>query len=398
MNNDEDGDAAPERQRAMRMTDAHAQQREEARAGVSTQAGELERWRSLVGEVGAGVAAPLTSALERIVTLATSGRIDRLGLRALREDVERARQVGIESQQLARLAGGRVRQSHERVELAQMLDGVLVHRAREIQARGLQIRQPVARPVEVLTDASLLFSLLNTVLSWALDCAHSKVDLAIDLKPWPAQARLMCRFEHRHADRPDGAAMPLDASALDSMHWRLLEHTAEALGATVERQVDTAGAELALVFARTVNDALAGMTAIEMDDGFAPSMNSKPLAGSHVLVLAQRREVRAEVRDALRNMGLIVDFVNSVDEAAAFCRDGLPHAIVIETLLCGERFDDLRNEIAAEVPQFVFIEVIEDSRAFEMSGFTPASMARVGREALAQSLPSVLLFELSRDG
>ena len=172
----------------------------------------------------------------------------------------------------------------------------------------------------------------------------------------------------------------------------------QALGATVERQVDTAGAELALAFARTVNDALAGMTAIEMDDGFAPSMNSKPLAGSHVLVLAQRREVRAEVRDALRNMGLIVDFVNSVDEAAAFCRDGLPHAIVIETLLCGERFDDLRNEIAAEVPQFVFIEVIEDSRAFEMSGFTPASMARVGREALAQSLPSVLLFELSRDG
>ena len=78
----------------------------------------------------------------------------------------------------------------------------------------------------------------------------------------------------------------------------------------------------------------------------------------------QRREVRTEVRDALRNMGLIVDFVSSVDEAVAFCAEGLPHAIVIEALLCADRFERLRNEIAAEVPQFVFIQIIEDSCAF----------------------------------
>ena len=33
-----------------------------------------------------------------------------------------------------------------------------------------------------------------------------------------------------------------------------------------------------------------------------------------------------------QNMGLVVDFVNSVDEASDFCRDGLPHAIVIEAI------------------------------------------------------------------
>ncbi len=353
---------------------------------------ELQRWRTLVGEVGAGVAAPLTSALERIVALTTSGRIDRHALRALREEVERARRIGIDSQQLARLAGGRVRQSHERVDLAPILADLLAHRKREAQARGLLVRQPATRPVEVVTDPTLLFSLLDTLVSWALDCADSAIEFAIDLEPWRGHARISCRFTHPPLDPDD------EASAHDSVHWRLLEHTAQAVGVAIERQIDAHGTRLALAFERSVNDGLEGLSAIEMDDGFAPSMNSKPLAGSHVLVLAQRRELRAEVRDALRDMGLIIDFVSSVEEAGAFCREGLPHAIVVESLLCGDQFDALRNDIVAEVPQFAFIEVIEDSRAFEMSGFTPASMARVGRDALGPSLPSVLLFELSRDG
>ena len=74
----------------------------------------------------------------------------------------------------------------------------------------------------------------------------------------------------------------------------------------------------------------------------------------------------------------------------------MPHAVVVESALCGERFSEWRQDIAAEVPEFVFIELVEDSRSFEMSGFGPAGMARVGRDVIAQSLPAALLFELSR--
>ena len=104
---------------------------------------EPSRWPELVGALGAEIASPLTAALERIGVLTTTGRIDRQGLRALREEVETARQIGIASQQLARLASGRIRQSHERIDLAQMLDGVLTHRARPIHA-GHRVR-PRAR-------------------------------------------------------------------------------------------------------------------------------------------------------------------------------------------------------------------------------------------------------------
>jgi CheY-like chemotaxis protein len=357
-----------------------------------------ERWRNLVSEIGAEIACPLTSALERIASLTTSGHIDRLGLKALREEVERARQTAIESQQLARLASGRLRQSHERVQLADMLRDVLTHRARETSARGIEVRLTAAKPTEVLVDAPLLFSLLNTTLDWALDCTRSTVELQVDVKPWPVHARLVCHFAHRPVDQlDDGAATPTEVSLLDSMHWRLLQQTAWAMGLQFERTVDASGAALTLEFPRTVNDAMQGVSAVEIDDGFAPSINTKPLAGSHVLVVAQRREVRIQVREALRNMGLIVDFVSSVDEAVDFCREGLPHAIVVESMLAGERFADLRQDIAAEVPQFVFIEIIEDSRAFEMSSGTgQTGMARVGRDVITKSLPTALLFEMSR--
>ena len=360
-------------------------------------AGELEHWCEVVNGIGAEIAGPLTAALERIHALTTTGRIDRAGLRALREEVERARQVGMDGQQLARFATGRVRQSHERLQLAEMLKAVLAHRARQTQALGIEVKQLSVKPTEVIVDASLLFGLLNTALDWALACARSSIEFRIDLKAWPSHARLVCHFAHRPIDQlDDGAATASEVSLLDSMRWRLLQRTAWAMGLPLERVIDAHGTTLTIEFPRTVNDALEGVSAVEIDDGFAPSMNSKPLAGSHVLVVSARREVRVQVREALRNMGLIVDFVASVEEAADFCRDGLPHAIVIEAALAGDRFVEMKQDIAAEVPEFVFVEIIEDSRAFEMSGFGSSGMARVGRDVIAQSLPSALLFELSK--
>jgi CheY-like chemotaxis protein len=182
------------------------------------------------------------------------------------------------------------------------------------------------------------------------------------------------------------------------MHWRLLQQTARAMGLPLDRVIEPGVTTLVLEFPHTVNESMLGASAVEIDEGFATSMNTKPLAGSHVLVVARRRDVRVQVREALRDMGLIVDFVSSIEEAVDFCRDGLPHAIVVESVLCGDRFSELRQDIAAEVPEFVFIEIIEDSQAFEMSGVSPVGMARVGRDVMAQSLPSALLFELARGG
>lgn len=354
---------------------------------------EHDHWREVVGEMSAEIAGPLTAALERVQTLASTGRIDRSSLRSLGEEIQRAREISMSGQQIARLASGRLRQTPERLALTETLKDVLMQRSRETQARGIHIKQ-VLRPAEVVVDASLLFSLLNTQLTWAMEHARSNIDFRIDIKTWPAHARLATRFSLRPADQQsetDGAAQQLD-----TMTWRLVEQTAWTMGLPIERKLEGHEVHLTIEFPRTVSDQLEGMTAVELDQGFSPSLQSKPLVGSQVLVVASRRDVRVQIRDAIRNMGLIVDFVNSVDEAREFCRGGLPHAIVIESVLRGERFNEMRRDIDAEGAEVVFIEIIEEGNTFEISGFGGLSMARVGRDAILTSLPSALMFELAK--
>jgi hypothetical protein len=359
-------------------------------------AAQPERWHELVSQMGAEIAAPLSAALERINSLTSTGRIDRQGLRALRDEVETARQIGMIGQQLTRFASGRTRQSQERLQLADVLNAVINHRSRQTHARGITL-QPSLKPVEVVVDATLLFGLLNATVDWALNNAQESIGFAIEVKTWPPCARLNCSFVHRPIDELSDGHDAIAPASLDSLTWRLLEQTAWTMGLPIERKDEKNETQLILEFPRIATNPVEGLlSATDTDDGFAPSANSQPLAGSHVLVIASRRDMRVQIRDALRHMSLIIDFVNSVDEAIAFCSEGLPHAIVIESIQSGERFAQFRDGIAAEVPEFVFIEIIEEGSTFEMSGFSGASMARVGRDVLASSLPSALLFELSK--
>jgi CheY-like chemotaxis protein len=363
---------------------------------VPEESPENDHWRDLLSELGAEMATPLTAALDRVQSLVSTGRIDRSSLRSLGEEIQRARHISMSGQQLARLASGRVRQTHERMPLTETLKDVLSQRSSDIQSSNVNIKQ-ILRPVEVVVDASLLFSLLNTLLSWSLENARSNIELRADIKTWPTHARLACRFVYRLADTGhDIADEALQQSALNSMSWRLLQQTAWTMGLPIDRKVEGASVLLTIEFPRTITEQLEGVTAIELDQGFAPSINNKPLAGSQVLVVASRRDVRVQVRDAMRNMGMIVDFVNSVEEARDFCRGGLPHAIVIESVLRGDRFNELRSEVDSEGTDVVFIEIIEEGNTFEISGFGGRNMARVGRDAILTSLPSALMFELSK--
>lgn len=357
---------------------------------------QAARWRELVNAVGEEISTPLTHALERVHALTTSGRIDRSSLRALREEVETARAVGIVAQQITRLASGRLRQSHERLDVAELLGNVLTHRAREAQSRGIAIK-PRLQALPVILDASLLFGLLNTLLDWALRHSRSEIDFTVEMLTRERSGSLTCRFALFAADQlNDGAAVNASRTKLDSLTWRLLEQTAWTMGLPLSRLEEGGVAMLKVNFPRTAHEAMEGVTSIELDEGFAASTNSKPLAGSHVLIVASRREVRMQLRESIKDMGLIIDMVASVEEAADFCHEGLPHAIVVEGILRGEALKKLRLEIIKEVPDFAFVEIVEEGSQFEMSGSGNRSVARVGRGAIESALPSVLMFELSK--
>lgn len=356
---------------------------------------DLMRFQELLGLTGRELAEPLTAALERVNVLMSTGRIDRAGLKQLVADVDRARQAGIWCQQIARLASGRARQSHERVHLTNTVQGTLAHRARELQGRGLQVSQSLM-PVEVQADAPMLFSLLNGLVDWWLACAHGTIEVKLDIKPWPAHGQLDIRLRHRPADLSDGLPEGGISPAVNGLTWHMIDQISRTMGLKLEREVDAHAVHLVLEFPHTINPLLAEPEAADDDQGFATSVNSKPLAGSHVLVVAARRDLRLLIRESVKSMGLVVDFVSSVTEATEFCREALPHAIIYESSLSGQRLEQLVAGIRREVPEFVMVEVLEEGSNFDISSVSPTGVARVGREAVLTSLPSALVYELAR--
>ncbi|MBC7940329.1 MAG: hypothetical protein H7Z19_11295 [Chitinophagaceae bacterium] len=384
----------------MNMDLSELQTRKEAAYPTRPFAAEPLHAHALLAQLGSEVARSLSSALERVTALSVTGRIDRSGLRCLRDEVDRARRAGIMGQQVSRFASGRMSVSRERLDLTALLQEALHQRAHEAQVRGIELRRLLA-PAEVMGDATLVFSLLQSLLDWGFEHAVSRLELQLDVKSWPIHARLVCGFAHHHAEpanAADAAVFADSEAGLGTMSWCLLQQTAVTLGLSVMRK-DTAGrTTLMLEFPDTLPRPIEGMSAVELDDPTQTGHNSQPLAGHHVLVLAGRREVRQAVREALQPMGLMIDFVTSVDEAAAFCRDGPPHALVYEATLAGERFEKLRAELLVSVPALAFVQITEHSKAFEILSLGGRRLASVGREALMQMLPAAMMFELSRSG
>src|SRR4051812_22807395 len=123
----------------MDMTDLHRAPTSAVLAPEEEAPAEHDHWRSVMSDMSAEMAGPLSAALDRVQTLATTGRIDRSGLRALAEEIQLARQISMSGQQIARLASGKLRQTHERLPLTETLKDVLTQRARETQARNINI-------------------------------------------------------------------------------------------------------------------------------------------------------------------------------------------------------------------------------------------------------------------
>ncbi len=361
-----------------------------------------------LAQLGSEVAALLSDALERVNTLATRAQHDRAGLRQLRDDLERARRLAIAGQQLQRLASGRVPVALEALDLTQALREALRLRAPEIESRRQDVRQVLA-PATVSSDPALLFTLLQALLDWAFEHAARLVSLRVEHQPWPARALLVCRFPHRlpaaQSSAPEHRPTP---PALDSLSWRLLHQTATLLAVRPRRQGDAQITTLTLEFPDPLPSArearpLPATSAVELEaqghdmDSEAWAPNSQPLAGHHVLVLAGRRELRSRVRQALRPLGLMLDFVATVEEASEFCRGGLPHIFVHEAALGGARLARLRAELLAEEPRLGWLQVTEQSHGLERREEHGRATLCIGAESLEEGgLSAALMAALAQ--
>lgn len=344
----------------------------------------------LVALLGGEVAAVLTSALERVGALAQTGRIDRAGLRSLREEIDHARRLGMMGQQFSRFASGEITQAAEAVDLTGLLRDVLAQRGREIERRGIEVRQ-VLRPAVVMADPTLLHSLFHALFDWAFQHTRSRIELQVDRSGWPANARLVCSFAVLPADEIATGPAPLDTGSLHTLSWHVLQQTAGLLGLPLLHDDDEPGrTRVTLEFPHTVAQALEGEpTRIALAVG-------APLDGAHLLVVAAQREVRNLVRNTLNVPSMMIDYVTSVEEAREFCRRARPDVVLHEAALGGESLERLRAELRAARPPVGMVQITEDSKGFELRNVGGEQRPTIGRAAIPEALTAALGYALIR--
>lgn len=344
-----------------------------------------DHWPELVTGLADQFTESVSSLQHQFDQLLASGRISKQEHRAMSIPAERIKLAGVSAQQINRFYMGRIRQTHEKVDMSQLVEGVLQERKQELAILGIALRRKL-KPVEVLIDPTVAHTFVNAVLDWSLPFGN-RVDMRLDLNAWPQHARLLVRVAN------DGAP-PSSAASSDSLSWMLIRQIAlVAGGIEIDRNLTDDGVTFTAMFTRTVQ-AVDGISAVDLSDDHSSMFKS--LSGTYVLTISPSLQIRADVRDALREIGISSDSVVDFQQARDVIKSRMPNLIVVDSEIKDDEFDDFRRALLREVFEFPFVEISPDDSSFDMSGFGEFSMAKVGRGNIREALGTAVMFELAK--
>ena len=342
-------------------------------------------WPTLLSGLADQITEGVSALQNSIDLLLQKGHISKLEHRALSIPAERIKTAGLSAQQIHRFHGGRIRQSHEKVNMSTLLEALLQERKQELAILGVELRRKL-KPVEVLIDPTVAYAFVNAVLDWSMPFGH-RIDVRMDLNHWPEHARFQVRVSN------DGSPPSSHASA-DSVSWMLVRQIALAAGGIdIERTVNEDGVNFTAMFNRTVQ-AVDGISAVDLSDDHSSMFKS--LSGVYVLTISPNLQIRADVRDALREIGIVSDSVVSFQQAREATHRRMPNLIVVDSEIKDHEFDVFRRDLLREVYEFPFVEISPDDSSFDMSGFGEFSMAKVGRGNIREALGTAVMFELAK--
>ena len=346
----------------------------------------------LSGVIGRQLSVPLANMQKALEEINNTQLLSLTNMMVLRAGVNLANTLAMQSQQIARLASGRLRQSHEKLKLDILLSTALQERAETFRNHGIEIFQRI-HPVEVIVDAGLLYSLIEAALDWACGLGR-KLTVTLEIKNWPEHGLLILKTSHvlanLHAD--EGVGHPSE----DTVGWYLINAISKAMGLSINRIASVADTSLVIEFTRTVKR-LTGLTAVEMQTS-PESMygESRAMAGSRLLVITDDARLQAEIRSICRGTGLVVDCVLDPEQGVRFCELQLPHLVIIDQSMRGYVFDQLYEDLRKTDPHFPFIEIASAANTLEMAGWTSDTMSRLSRDVLGRHLAESIVMELSK--
>jgi hypothetical protein len=352
-----------------------------------------QQWPNLVAALSEQAVESSNLLLRALNYLVGAGRLRRSEAKALSDAMHQLRSTSLRAQQITRLAGGRIRQARERVDLAELVRHVLDERSSEVEAAAAAVHSEL-QPVDVLLDPPVAISLLNAILDWGL--SFSK-DLTITLVPseWPGPAQLKVRVKTPPAAsaHPGGVGWPVRPRGRrlnDGLHWMMLRQIASSSSLEVTRSREDGAALLTIDFPKTFLNT-EGMACLELTDD---SNQAAPLRDTWVLVISQDDRIRSEAVDALRKMG--IDAVAAADTVAAksVIADSRPNVLVTAYDIRPADIAAFRQEVLGGEDRCPLVEITRELPSFHLSGFDRFETPKVGREQLAAELPPTVLFEL----
>ncbi|MDR7152524.1 hypothetical protein J2W49_004502 [Hydrogenophaga palleronii] len=344
-----------------------------------------DQWPDLLAGLADQITEGVSALQNQIDQLLARDRITRQEHHALSVPIGRVKLAGVSTQQIHRFYSGRIRQSHEKINMAELVEGVLQERKKEFALLGIALRRKL-KPVDVLVDPTVAHTFVNAVLDWALPYGN-RVDVRMDLNPWPPHARFQVRVANE-------GAPPSSQTTDDNLSWMLIRQiAATAGGIELERTVTGEGTTFNAMFTRTVQ-AVDGISAVDLSDDHSSMFKS--LSGTYVLTISPTLQIRADVRDALREIGIVSDSVVDFVQARDAIKGRMPNLIVVDSEIKGADFESFRRELLREVFEFPFVEISPDDSSFDMSGFGEFSMAKVGRGNIREALGTAVMFELAK--
>lgn len=351
---------------------------------------------ALAGVLGRELAEPISRMQSVLREVERSKLLTGEDISRLNASINSAHLLAIQSQQIARLACGSLRQSHENLKLDALVLEFLRERTSAFRQQGIEVFQRI-RPVEVIVDASLLCSLINAALDWAAGLGR-KLTVTLEMKNWPEHGLLIFKTSHAIADKTshdtpnDAPDKPRD----NTVSWYLVSEISQAMGLSVQRTSSAQDTCLQIEFPRTVTR-LDGMTAIEIDIGPESAYGEpRPLAGAHILFISDDARLQIEVRAICKRARLVLDCVANASQAVRFCELEFPTMVMIDQNMRGHVFNELYKDLRNTDPNFPFLEIASAANTLEMAGWTSESMSRLSKDALQTHLVAFVAMELSK--
>lgn len=354
-----------------------------------------QQWPNLVAALSEQAVESSNLLLRALNYLVGAGRLRRSEAKALSDAMHQLRGTSLRAQQITRLAGGRIRQARERVDLSELVRHVLEDRAAELDAAGVGITSDL-QAVDVLLDPPVAISLLNSTIDWALSFSK-QLHISLAQAEWPGPAQLMVRVttpppaQTPHPGGVGWTVRPRGRRLNDGLHWMLLRQIAASSALVVTRSREDGAALLTIDFPKTFLSAEDMACLALADHGDGPSA---PPRDAWALVIARDDSMRNEAVDALRKMGIDAIAATDTGHAGTLIGDTRPNVLVTAYDIPANEVAAFRRDVLGGEDRCPLVEITREVPSFHLSGFDRFETPKVGREQLATELPPTVLFEL----